>query len=100
MYFLRIILNMKTLIIFMKHINCFCKTAKTVLILGINLILPGLLALYFIIKDASASLTSDILIHIYAPMIEYYLMSIAIIVIGALLLDIAEKDIKNLKSKK
>ena len=62
-----------------------------ILKLGLPLIIGYLI--YLVISIASHTNTAKkVLIHIYLPQLEYIMMSLCVIVIGAILFDITKKE--------
>ena len=67
--------------------------SKILLISGLSIVLIYLV--YIFISVLSLNSTSSlVLIHIFFPQLEHVLMSLTLIIIGALLLDVTAKELK------
>ncbi len=65
------------------------------LILSVGLPIIAVYFVYIVISVISSTNTSpSVLVHTYSPQLEHIVMSLTLIIIGAVLMDISEKEIK------
>lgn len=67
--------------------------SEILLFMGLGIIIVYLI--YILVSVISLERTSsDVLIHIFSPQLEYIIMSMTLIIVGALLLDVTAKELK------
>lgn len=73
-----------------------CDISTKILYAGLPVMLVYFVYL-FISISSHENTSRDVLVHLYAPQLEYILMSLTLILLAALLFDIAEKDYETRK---
>ena len=67
--------------------------SEILLFMGLGIIIVYLI--YILVSVISLErMSSDVLIHIFSPQLEYIIMSMTLIIVGALLLDVTAKELK------
>ena len=67
--------------------------SEILLFMGLGIIIVYLI--YILVSVISLERTSsDVLIHTFSPQLEYIIMSMTLIIVGALLLDVTAKELK------
>ena len=72
---------------------CLTPISKILLITGLTVVLAYLIYILISILLLKST-SSDVLVHIYSPQLEYIMMSLTLIISGALLLDVTAKELK------
>ncbi len=76
-----------------KILEGFSQSALRLLVSGMSLLVIYFIYIFYAVWTHTTADTS-VLIHLYFPLLEHVIMSLTILILGALLLDIAEKELK------
>ncbi len=77
-------------------IHSISVTSSKILLIGLPIMF--LCFAYLIISfTAQENVSNVVLLHIYTPQLEHFMMSLTILIVGALLFDITEKELKHNK---
>ena len=79
-----------------KKLENLSEISTKILIFGFPIVI-GYFIYLIIAFNSHPNVSHHVLIHIYTPQLEYITASLVILVLGALLFDITEKELNNTK---